>query len=359
MSKADVDLCRCLPYNNFINKLSDRNAKKLEKLWGNINYTKYFSVIENRIMMIRRLHEFYPFLELQSESIYGWRTKLYNFNETLYFSELYAPAVHYRILPNEIVFELDCDEGRKKAKEEAMRIVKHLIILGAKPLVGFSGNRGYHIHLIIAPPSGDIINFSTANGCREFTKTLYEILVEITEPKYLDEGVMKHKNHTIRSFYSVNLKSMKWKKPVFGRDYEVWVLTRQFGNRVLEEMEKSRFVEEVSKIVLEEVRTNRTPIRKSWVSKILKEPEKVKDGRERLLWLAIVPFLYAENLDVLNTCKIWVEKTGGRWSKYVNVVKSTLRHCEEYERATGKKWHPISLKKLIEMYPDLEYLDNF
>jgi len=33
-----------------------------------------------------------------------------------------------------------------------------------------------------------------------------------------------------------------------------------------------------------------------------------------------------------------------------------VKHCLSYERKTGRKWWPISLERLVDMFPDLKYL---
>ncbi len=239
-------------------------------------------------------------------------------------------------------------------------------MIGAKPFVGFSGNRGYHIHLIIAPPDGDVFNFAISLGCKEFTQTLFDILIDLIKPDhdYLDYGVMTAEHHTIRSFYSLNMKTMKWKRPVFGDKYQIWVLPKSFWYRVFKELRERIEAEEILKKLMqfdEKTKIRHTSVKKyKWVKQVLEHPEKVVDGRERLLWLAIVPYLrlqgYNEN-QIEELCRKWIEKTGVEWnSRYRCKVRSTIRHCVDYELKTGKKWFPISFDKLIESFRDLDYL---
>jgi len=362
MAKAEVNFSTCYSEESFLEKVQKERDKKLNELWSGVNYIKYMDIIERRIELLNDLHKIYPDLELQSEALQGWRTKLYPFDEFDYYAELRAPAVHYRILPNEIVFEIDGD-NLDEARKEAKRITKELLLLGAKPFVGFSGNRGYHIHLLVAPPDGDVFNFAIAMGCREFTLTLFEILKDLIKPKYLDEGVMSSKHHTIRAFYSLNMKTKKWKVPVFGRQYSVWVLPKRWWERVFEELKNNIEVEEVIKKLEEfdKPRVRKAPSKKyKWIERVLENPDKITDGRARLLWLAIVPYLILQGYSdekVTELCQKWVEKSGVEWtSKYRCKVSSMIKHCRDYERKTGQKWMPISLNKLVGLFPDLKYL---
>jgi len=358
-----VQMGQILPKDYYLIKKYKEDQKKLNEYWNGIDYRKYMNRIYDRLDLLRQLHDIYPKIELQSEAIGGWRTKLYSFDEFEHSAELYAPAVHYRILPNEIVFEIDADDI-KEANKEAMEVTKHLVLMGAKPFVGFSGNRGYHIHVLIAPPDGDVVNFVNAIACRQFTLKIYEVLKELIGIDHLDEGVMYAKNHTIRSFYSLNMKSMRWKKPVFGEEYSVWVIPKNLWIRAFDELQAERIESEL----LRELSEFEQPIRVSkgngkkykWIEWLIEHPEKVTDGRERLLWLAIVPYLRLQGYDrdkIEEICKRWIEKSGAEWkSKYWCKVRQMISHCKRYERETGKKWMPISLEKLLEHFKDLEFL---
>ena len=356
MAKADTGV---LPYYR------ESEIDKLCKFWSGVDYTKYINEINRRIQLLRTLYEIYPNLELQAEALEGWRTKLFNFDEYNHSAELKAPAVHYRVLPNELVFEIDAD-NLKYARNEAKKITRRLIYLGAKPFVGYSGNRGYHIHLLVAPPDGDVFGFANSLGAKEFTVKLFEVLMGIMESYNIDTGVMEYV-HTIRSFYSLNLKTMRFKKPVFGDRYSVWVLPRNLWDRTInqlrEDIETQEIIKELSAFDEPKIRVRSLTRKYKWIEKVLNHPEKIEDGRERLLWLAIVPYLILQGYSdsrIEEMCQKWIERTGVEWkSKYRCKVRSMIKHCRDYERETGKKWMPISLEKLIETFGDLEYLKRF
>jgi hypothetical protein len=363
MAKAGVNLSDILPKDYYLIQKAKKDQKKIDELWNGVNYVRYLDLIYRRLDLLKQLHKIYPKLELQSEALKGWRTKLYNFDEFEFNAELHAPAVHYRILPNEIVFEIDCDENLDEARRVAKKITRDLITFGAKPFVGFSGRRGYHIHVIIAPPDGDVFNFAQALGCKEFTLKLFELLKDLINCEHLDDGVMTAEHHTIRSFYSLNIKGRKWKKPVFGDSYSIWILSKNMWFRVFEELKKDYIEAEILNELrkFEEVRVKvRSTGKYKWIKWILEHPEVIKDGRERLLWLAIVPYLVLQGYNdaqIEDICQRWIEKSGAEWkSKYRCKVRSMIKHCREHERKTGQKWWPISLDKLVEMFPDLGYL---
>jgi len=341
------------------------NTVKLKRFWNGIDYMKFINEINERLRLLRNLHEIYPKLELQAEALDGWRTKLFNFDEHEFYAELRAPAVHYRLLPNEIVFEIDC-ENLTKARDEAMKITKRLITLGARPLVGFSGRRGYHIHLLIAPPDGDVFNFANSLGVKEFTLELFEVLKGLTEANqdYLDTGVMEY-THTIRAFYSLHTETRRFKKPVFGKEgYSIWTLPRSLWNRVMnqlrERIETQEILKELSAFDEPRVKIRSGGKKYKWIKYILEHPEKIHDGRARLLWLAIVPYLVLQGYSdarIEEICQKWVEKTGEEWkSKYRCKVNAMLKYCREFEKNQGQKWMPITLERLIENFSDLAWL---
>jgi len=212
-------------------RIQAENEIRIRRMWNGIDYRKYMDKITLRRKYLNQLYLIYPYVELQAEYVDGRRSKLFGFYED---PRLYAPAVHYRILPNEIVFEID-----RKDVEELKKVVKTLKTMNAEPFVGFSGNRGFHVHLIVAPPKGDVTEFATHPETKKFTQTLYEILLKMmksygVDVEVIDSGVMNASNHTIRSFYSVNLKGRKWKTPIYGDGYTTWRIPEQLGRRVLQ-----------------------------------------------------------------------------------------------------------------------------
>jgi len=188
-----------------------------------------FDVIQKRIEVLSFLNEIHP-LELQAQNLKGDYTRLFSF----YANEprLYAPCVHYRVLPNEVVIELDGDT-KEKSLEALKEVVKVLRTMNTKFTVGFSGNRSFHIHIIVTAPNVSPKEFAKIVP-RDFRNALFDFILDFAPlaREIADTGVMKSV-HSIRSFYSLHLKTMKWKtfvKPFSG--YQVWELPMELGKRI-------------------------------------------------------------------------------------------------------------------------------
>jgi hypothetical protein len=181
----------------------------ISKLWGSLEaFYRMQEFNKKRVELLNELYLVYPDIQLQYADISeSFRSALVGYDWGLCFA---APIVHYRILPNEIVFDVD-SEDKTKAKEAAKKIIVMLKSFGAEPLAGFSGNRGYHIHVLLAPPKGEIEDFVKAAGIKEFRNCTFDWLLDLAgargiDTSLIDSGIMHASEHTIRSFYSFNPK---------------------------------------------------------------------------------------------------------------------------------------------------------
>jgi hypothetical protein len=358
-------------------RIAADNEARILKMWGGRNYKKYLDKINLRRKYLNQLYLIYPYIELQAECIDGSRSRLFGFYED---PRLYAPAVHYRILPNEIVFEIDRkDLGELKKVVKMLKtlnaepfvgfkVVKMLKTLNAEPFVGFSGNRGFHVHLIVAPPKGDVTEFATHPETKRFTQTLYEVLLKMmksygVDVEVIDSGVMMSSNHTIRSFYSVNLKGRKWKTPIYGDGYTVWQVSKQLGQRVLEEMREREEREKVDQLIARELNGGGNGVKKrriAWIEWVLKHPEKITDGRRILLMYAIIPYLInvlkKDPNEVFDVCMDWVRKTPGNDEKgNESEYKALIKH--EIKSYVKSGVLPMSRKKFFETFNHVRYLE--
>jgi len=344
---------------DLVKYLQAERKAKIRAMWNGMDYTKYIDKLRKRVELLNQLYMVYPYLELQAEYINGTRSKLFPFDSD---PRLFAPAIHYRILPNEIVIDLD-----KKDVNELKKIVKTLKSLNAKPFIGFSGNRGFHVHLIVAPPKGNVEEFATHPEAKNFTQTLFQILLKLfkandVDVDAIDTGVMLSSSHTIRSFYSVNLNGKKWKTPAYGDRYEVWVVPKQLYLRVLKELEENGDVE----IPIENGNGKINCSRIRWIEWILKNPDKIVDGRRILLMYAIIPYLVnvrkmsvdlnrVEESEVYEICMNWIKRTPdndekGSESEYRSLIKSEIK---SYVKSGVL---PMSRKKLFSRFSELKYL---
>ena len=72
-------------------------------------------------------------------------------NRCLYLGEGYNPNIQYnhrRMLRNEVVIEFD-NKNPEKNKELALDAAKHIKALGIDYSLWFSGNKSYHVHLLL------------------------------------------------------------------------------------------------------------------------------------------------------------------------------------------------------------------
>jgi len=239
MSKADSGI---LPVES---KSIDAYVRKA---WGREPTKNEWKLIVKRIQLLEWLNDIYP-LELQSQDIKGNYTKLYPFGE----AEMHAPVVYYRILPNELVFDIDGDV--KESFEVTKQIVNVLKTLGCKPAVGYSGNRGFHIHVIVTAEGVNPKDFAQGLYTKEWRNYLFELILSFLPENvvdYVDTGIIKAKAHTIRAFYSLNLKTMKWKQFVKPCDqYYVWEIGKSLGQRIFKEMTKDEEIKEIIKFAEE------------------------------------------------------------------------------------------------------------
>jgi len=218
----------------------------VEKFWGRQPNEREWELIFKRIELLQWLDSIHPdHLEIQAQDVKGNFTKLFRFGD----NKMYAPAVYYRILPNELVFDVDGDSVQESF-EVTKKLVKLLKTLNCKPAVGFSGNRGFHVHVITTAQGVDPKTFAELVNIKEWRDALFMLILDLLPEiqDYIDIGVVTAKAHTIRAFYSVNLKSGKWKtfvKPC--RGYAIWEVSGNLGKRVMQKLREDKEIEEILK----------------------------------------------------------------------------------------------------------------
>lgn len=298
-------------------------------------------------------------------------TKWYSSEE--WYRVLSYPAVHRSLLKNEIVFEFD--EDLKKAR----LIVEALETYGAKPLVGFSGGRGFHVHVWLVRDQEvyrkyvDIIakyGFTIRDVCKAIVKAISSFVK-------IDTGVVLSSRHMIREFYSLH-PSGYMKIPVD----ELRPVRVRFGAKI-EPMEVSKetlpfwkppedFLDTVFELMVEYAKKEEEEWKRrkkqnkqikvkeiKWIEWILAHPERVRDGRRRLLMYAIIPYLITvkgfSNVEVEKICMEWVEKTPkqdkmkNRYYDYL--IKSEIKAVSK----SGVL--PMARKKFFKIFRELKYLE--
>lgn len=279
MTRADSGV---IPY-------SDDDASDFVRMWGREPTDSEWMLLMKRVEILRWLKSLYQDLELQSQFYDSRWTKLYRFGDT----KMYAPAVYYRILPNEIVFDVDSDSGIDQALEATKTIVKNLRVLGCTPAVGFSGRRGFHVHVLYSSIE-DVSRFirvlsQAPDQASELKQAFFDFLLDFMPEvrDLVDTGVVTAKAHSIRAFLSLNLKSMRWKKFVrpFTK-YTVWFVGNGLVDRLVREIEKKELFREVDELLKseDEVKSKRSKgerimqvSEEEIIQAVLKELKNVKD----------------------------------------------------------------------------------
>lgn len=335
-------------------------------------YEKYKQYYELRVKMVEQLLDIYPDLIVQGEGFEGKsdRTKEVKAKEYPFFVQ-YAPILHYRKLPNEIVIEIDNPD-----KENMRKAVERLKRLNIEPLICFSGHKSWHLHVITYPEYAtskkEMLDYVHCEDTVEFTNILYKIILRKCDIEGLDVGVQLYKSHWIRAPYSFNVfeeegkKKIGVKKPLNGDFYRVWFIPLNIVllTNIERDIKKKEEEEKRRKVIAKVSRKSKKANLKkyAWIQKVLDNPHKIRDGRERLLWKAIAPYLVLKGFsdeEIEEICKEWIEASGAEWkSKYRCKVRSMVNHCRNYEKKTGQKWMPIRLSKLIEEFPDLKYIEE-
>lgn len=331
----------------------------IRKFWGDVRlYLKYWDFIKLRYEFLLQLSSIkFDGLELQATDIdASFRTKFFTINDDLVFI---APSIHYRILPNELVFDLDV-----KDLNQVNGFVRMFKTFGVEPLVGDSGGRGYHIHVLLAPPKGDIREFLEAEDLKVFRDALFDYFLELSEvfgvdASKVDTGVMKFSAHTIRSFYSYNPRGRSFKTPIYGSRYPFLTLTPGLYKVVVERMERGRRFSKVIESIEDggRKRVGRTS-KISWIEQLLQHPEPVTDGRRRLLIHVIIPYLInikkLSKDEVEKLCCKWVKKTSPKGGE--NYYRSLIRY--EVKVAGKKGLLPMRRDKFFKIHEDLKFIDE-
>jgi len=349
----------------------DETAKRLldwlVKAWEKYEfiYLKYKDYYIKRKQFINQLLELYPDLIVQGEAFNGSRTTEVRAKDYPFFVD-YAPILHYKKLPNEIIIEID-----RLDKTHLKLVVDRLKELDIHALVCFSGHKSFHIHFLTYPESINSIegyrNYANAEGVKEFTDALYRVILRKTKLDSIDTGVQLYGAHWIRAVYSFNRskdtgKIFGVKKPINGlKTYPIWYIPKNIYLEVelekkLIEKEKAEQAKRFAKII----QSAKTSKRFEWIEKVLKNPDKVVDGRERLLWLAIAPYLYnikgLPEEEVHRICEEWIKATGVKYNACyrgrVNYVIRLAKGGVENKQGLEIKLVPISWQNLIMKWPD-------
>jgi len=147
-----------------------------------------------------------------------------SFTRLFYTSEIggdlvayYAPQLYYRLLPNEVVFDIETRE-KSVIKEAISWMHSHFI----EPLVASSGHRGFHLHFFVQPRGHDLSRY-TPESIKKFTNGVFEYLLDYIPEnvkKHIDTSVQLHP-HTIRALWSLNVKdgTIGVKKALIGDKY--------------------------------------------------------------------------------------------------------------------------------------------
>ena len=339
-----------------------RKLELIEKFWGSAErYVRFRDYIVKRKEFLERLYLIYPLIEFQAanwdESV---RTEWFGYGHTAsdFITDGCAPIIHYKVLPCELVFDLETKE-----KGQLVALVKTLKSFGVKPFVATSGNRGFHLHVLFTSEKCPIEQFAEASDLPEFRNMLFEYVIDSARSfglreEVVDFGVMNSTAHLIRSVYSFNPKGKQWKKPVYGDFYPIWKIPKGLFLDVREYIARKREQRLIEELINEEIsgekkaeKKPRGPSKVKWIEEIFQTPERVRDGRKRLLLHVIIPYLITvkglSEEEAMMCAGEWVEKTGAQLSKYRSFIRSQVKITRR------KRILPMRKEKFFGLYPDL------
>ena len=338
-----------------LKELEQTEAQEIERAWNGLLdlYRESEEMNGKRAELLQELYRLsFGHLEVQYANISeSFRTQISDFDAQK--ARIY-PIVHYRILPNELVFDVDA-ENPDQAKEQLKILIETIESLGASPLVGHSGNRGYHVHLLFAPPGGITESFITNSATIQLRNMLWKWIASLAKSNgldlsVLDASIIQSQSHTIRSFYSFNPKGKNWKVPIKGTRYSdsIYTVTKDMATRFLESLVPIHQFSAIEKIGIGKTRERH----RYWLESILRHPQNIKDGRKRILYHLLIPYLITEKKmkpdDVFKELIDWLERSGADSRKYRSWLNSNIKLTAQ------KQIRPMSYSRFIEQYPSLE-----
>jgi hypothetical protein len=344
-----------------LRELEQTEAQEIERAWNGLMelFEQSKELNEKRAEMLGELYQLsFGRLEVQYANLSEtFRTQISDFD--VQKARIY-PIVHYRVLPNELVFDVDADDP-DQAKEQLKILIESIEALGANPLVGFSGNRGYHVHLLIAPPGGISESFVANSATTQLRNMLWKWIAFQAKSngldlRVLDASIVRSQAHTIRAFYAFNPKGKNWKLPIKGTRYTdaIYIITKDLAAQLFSDLVYVQKFNAVHRIGTEGVRERP----RYWLESILRHPERIGDGRKRILYHLLIPYLITEKKmspdNVLKILTEWLERTGADVRKYQSWLKSNIR------LTIKKQIKPMSCPRFVDAYPDLEkYVKNW
>jgi len=333
-------------------ELEQTEAQEIENAWNGLLdlFRESKELNEKRVEMLQELYQLsFGRLEVQYANLSEtFRTQISDFDARK--AQIY-PIVHYRVLPNELVFDVDADNP-DQAKEQLEILLETIEALGASPLVGHSGNRGYHVHLLFAPPSGISESFVANSATIQLRNMLWKWIASLAKSNGLDLSILdfsfvQSQEHTIRAFYSFNPKGKNWKLPVKGLRYAdaIYKITKDLATKLLEHSIPIHRYASIEKMTTGERR-------RYWLESILRHPESIKDGRKRILYHLLIPYLVTEKRmapnDAMKMLIDWLERSGADPQKYKSWLTSNIK------LTARKQIRPMSYPRFVEQYPALE-----
>ena len=169
---------------------------------------------------------------------------------------LYAPVLRREILPSEIVIDLDI-ENREELIRKVKWVKSALEVYEIDYTMGFSGNRGFHFHVIIDPSTKLPAELPEGFTLNIFKEAIFNLIGYCAgfDGVDIETAGFKAKRHAIREFFSINHKNMGYKIPVedievnlikfpnpveiYGWDgYQLWTPSSSQLSEILEEVER-------------------------------------------------------------------------------------------------------------------------
>jgi len=219
--------------------------------------SEFEKVLQRRKQVLGKYHTAYT--TFQAEDLKHNHTREFDAASDLLLFD-YAPTLHYKPLPNEIVFDLEKDD-----ESQLKKLLKVFEELGVEATVYHSGGSGFHVHALWVPEGvgrEELPQFLRTEGVRELTDFVQEKLLRLAKAEGFDESLVDpaiRGKHWIRAPYSHN-KFGGWKLPFYEEDeYRISELPKEFLKRFRDEMQHREKIEKLLRELEEEER------RKTWL----------------------------------------------------------------------------------------------
>ena len=249
---------------------------------GLTSYLNYYNELQDDILLV-----YHP-----SENSY-WDDRAFYLGKNFSNHKRYN---HRIVLKNEVIFEYDIDEKDTRNEGYANIIYRRLIDDGLKPSMWHSGNKSFHVHVLLDIPNYENSYHLKKEFIKHYTRDLPQPDLQVCSS-----------NHLIRAEGGIHEKTMNYKSLV--KEHKDYPSLSKIKPEIINQYtEKLKYLDTLPKVDL-------TDLAKTEEVQLIMDAEKFKkynDGRERAMVLLI--HLWKDKLEkeqLTENVWNWYKRTGG------------------------------------------------